>query len=205
MRIIFIGLIALIGATSLQAQTDQIYQKQQKLLEYSVFQAQPDVVKKPSRAVLISVGATLGTFIISPILLNNDVLYPASLFTVLALYSFAPGAGYLYINDRNQFFKGGIQRGLSILAMGTGGLIVLISYFEVIFSEDDNPNTLVTAFGYGLMLYGLGFYVYTSFRDFIGVHRDTKRYNEERNLSLKILPVIDPVHSVYGAGLQLRF
>lgn len=103
MRIIFIGLIALIGATSLQAQTDQIYQKQQKLLEYSVFQAQPDVVKKPSRAVLISVGATLGTFIISPILLNNDVLYPASLFTVLALYSFAPGAGYLYKRSKSIF------------------------------------------------------------------------------------------------------
>ena len=89
MRILLFALIALIASSSAQAQTNHIdLEKRQSMLEYSMFQAQPDVMKKPGRAVLISVGATLTTFVISPVLLSNDVLYTASLLTVLALFSF---------------------------------------------------------------------------------------------------------------------
>ncbi len=206
MRILLFGLLTILASSSIHAQSNNYnLLKRQSILEYSMFQAQPDVMKKPGRAVLISVGATITTFFISPVLLSNDVLYTASLLTVLALFSLAPGAGYLYINNTDQFIKGGIQRGLSILAFSTGGLIVLVSAFDELFENDDDPNSLAYVLGFGLMLSGFAFYVYTSFRDFIGVHRDTKLYNEERTLSLRLIPVVDPIHSVYGAGLQLRF
>ena len=206
MRIILFVLIAALASFSVKAQTNHIdLEKRQSMLEYSMFQAQPDVMKKPGKAVLISIGATLTTFVISPVLLSNDVLYTASLLTVLALFSFAPGAGYLYINDSDKFIKGGVQRGLAILTLSTGSLIVLVSAFDELFEDGDDPNTAAYVLGFGLMLSGFAFYVYTTFRDFIGVHRATKRYNQERNLSLRLIPVVDPVHSVYGAGLQFRF
>ncbi|MBO6794704.1 MAG: hypothetical protein JJ895_12400 [Balneolaceae bacterium] len=206
MRLLLFGLIALLATSVVQAQTKpQALQKQATSLEYSMFQAQPDVVKNPGKALFYSVGATLATFVVSPILLNSDVFYTASFLAVLAMFSFAPGAGYLYIEDSDQFLKGGVQRGLSILALGAGGLILVASLFDDLFEEDGDSNDAAYLLGYGLMLSGFGFYVYTTFRDFIGVYRDTNRYNQERNLSIRLAPVVDPVNSVYGAGFQIRF
>lgn len=172
-------------------------------IEIARFTSEPQL-KNPNSAMLMSVGATLASYVISSALLSVESgnAITGTIATVALIT--APSFGYLYTDNWDDFWRNsGIRLGGYAL-FTIGGTIYFVSAFDGIFDDEDSSDGAEVA-GAVMMIAGLGIVIYSTFYDFIHVRRKVDEYNSSLVQSVQILPVVDPITGVYGAGLRVNF
>ncbi len=158
--------------------------------------------KNPNSAMWISIGATFTSYIVGPLLMSagSFAAVSAGFFVIIV----APSTGYIYIDNKREFWRNSGARFLGVSLAAIGTTILFVSAFESIGSSESSGG-VDEVLGSVLVLGGVGLFVYSTFRDFIHVRRKTKEYNNSLVQSVNIQPVIDPINSTVGLGFRLNF
>lgn len=175
----------------------------QSAIDLAKFASEPQL-KNPNTAMWMSIGATVGAYIVVPILFSIEggsyVAAAAGLFVLIT----APSVGYLYSLNEQEFWRNSGVRLLGTGIFTIGSFIFFVSAFDSLFSGE-NENTGGEIFGSILMLGGAGIFIYSTFRDFINVRKKVVEYNDSLVQSIEVGPILDPVTNVYGAGIRINF
>jgi len=172
-------------------------------IEIARFTSEPQL-KNPNSAMLISVGATLASYVIGPALLSSESGNPLTATLAMGMLITAPSLGYLYTDNWDDFWR---NSGIRLGGYGLftiGGTIYFVSAFDGLFDDEDSSDGAEVA-GAALMIAGTAIVIYSTFYDFIHVRRKVDEYNSSLVQSVQILPVVDPITGVYGAGLRVNF
>ncbi len=172
--------------------------------ETTLIQDETIQLKNPNTAMWISVGSTVGSYVLYLALVSAEsesiFLYT---FTSLSLLA-APALGYVYTNNWDDFWSSVSRRFVGRLVMGAGAIIILVEALDNIWSSDD-PDNLVIAAGLGLLLGGAIYNLTVTFRDFRQVRTRVYEYNEGLVKSVQIMPAVDPINKSLGVGFRVNF
>lgn len=176
---------------------------------YSVaFQNETPPLKNAALARTISITSTLASYYVMAVLVSNESRsVPAYLLATSFLIT-APSAGYLYIQNGEEFWYGTGRRSLAMGAVILGGAFLALNNSldsTQDLSNKEGDSDVLGASGALLILGGAAFFVWQSVVDIIDVRAETERYNRRQKRTTTLSPVIDPQNGIAAVKVRLNF
>jgi|GEM_PF-4287424 len=204
MKKIIFSLFFIVGTNFPSAAQYNVLPQNYDWSKTTLIQDESQTLKNPNTALWISLGSTIVSLGIVSNLLPAENNQGLKLTASVLLLSASPATGYLYTNNRNDFLKNSaIRVGLFVGYLGLTRLILERSVNDV---ADEGTLGADNIFLSATILAAFGtLFINTTFRDFRRVRSRVHEYNGKLAQSVQILPLIDPVSKVYGAGLRVNF
>lgn len=155
-------------------------------------------LKNKNFATALSVGASVGTIYFFRYVSQHHLYNPQAIGTAFAMAFLAPGTGYLYTGNVDDFLLHALYRVGGFSAFYLGGIIITESEGSIFELSLENPiwGFMISTIGAGIMLDSI-------WKDFTGVRKKVDEYNQNLMNRVQISPVINPLTKTVGVGLRV--